>query len=83
MDLETWRKEQRLAYAQLADLLGEGDPNTARRHALGLSWPNPERIETIRAMTGGRVTLEAMHRRRLAAWRAQRGHGRMQAVAAE
>ncbi len=68
MDLETWRKREGLSYQRLADLLGEGDQNTARRHALGIFWPAPERIEKIRKVSGGEVTLEAMHRRHLA-WR--------------
>jgi len=73
MDLETWRKNEKLTYAALADLVGEKHLETARRQALGLTWPDPERIEAICRATGGAVTVEAMHRRRLYVWRAQRG----------
>jgi hypothetical protein len=79
MDLETWRKREKLTYAELAELYQAGDQNSARRHSLGLSWPSPEQIERIREISGGAVRLEDMHARRLDRWRERRG----QQVAAE
>jgi len=74
MDLETYRQAAGLTYQELADRIGVASHSGAWRLARGEAWPHdPERIERIREVSGGAVTLEAMHKKRLDWWRAQRG----------
>ena len=65
VDLEQYRVEHRLTYQDIADRLGIGGIGRARRYALGERWPrDPAVLDRIVEMTGGRVTIDAMHRRR-------------------
>lgn len=74
LNLEEFRKGDGLTYAGLAVLLKLSDASHARRIALGLAWPaSPATIECIRQVSGGRVSIDAMHRLRLAEWRRVNG----------
>lgn len=65
LDLEEYRREQRLTYQDVADRLGLTGAPRARRYALGERWPrDPAVLDRIVEMSGGRVTIDAMHRRR-------------------
>jgi len=66
MDLEQYRQAHGLTYVELADKLGLPGHSSAWRIAQGVAWPaDPERLEAIVTATGGEVTLDAMHKRRL------------------
>lgn len=66
LDLEQYRQERKLTYRALADLIGVPQAKQARAYALGLQWPrDPSILDHIVAQTGGLVTVEAMHRRRV------------------
>lgn len=74
MDLEEYRRIEGLTYEELAERLGVPQSRQALAYARGEMWPGTERLQTILERTGGRVTILAMHQRRLA-W--LREHGRL------
>lgn len=80
MDLEEYRIAQRLSYGELAEQIGLPDESSAGRIARGERWPKPERIEQIVSATGGKVTVAAMHARRLAWWRARQSEASLAAA---
>jgi len=65
MDLDEYRRKKRLTYAQLAKQLGLTQSRQAQAYARGEYWPSAERIEDFLARTEQKVTVLAMHRRRL------------------
>lgn len=65
MDLEEFRLARSMTYAQLADFLGLSQAKTAQRYALGEHWPHVLPLQVILQRAKG-VTLDAMHRRRMA-----------------
>lgn len=68
LDLEAYRREQNLTYRDIAERIGVSTPTRARMYALGEVWPrDPEVLDRIVEMSGGAVTIEAMHRRRATA----------------
>ena len=72
MDLEQFRLDRGLSYRQLAALLGQTHASKTRGWALGAARLEADELECIIRVTGGAVTLEAMHRRRLH-WLKERG----------
>ena len=70
MDLEQYRTTNSLSYADLAQQL-RWERNKAYRTALGKTW-DAEAIQQVLDRFPA-VTLEAMHRRRLAYLRSLRG----------
>jgi transcriptional regulator with XRE-family HTH domain len=66
MDLEEFRQVRGLSYRKLAELLGLSQGRTAQAYARGEFWPDADRLEAIVACTGGLVTLNTLHARRLA-----------------
>lgn len=79
LDLETWRIREGLSYGALAGLLDKKQATEARRFALGERWPDPDVIDRIVAVTGGAVSVHALHRRR-AAWLRKARNGRPKRV---
>lgn len=65
LDLEEFRQARGLSYDELGALIGSSAKSTTRTWAIGMVWPDAERVENIITKTDGAVTLEAMHRRRL------------------
>ena len=66
LDLEEYRRTKGLTYWELAELLGLTQNRHAMRWALGESWPDADKLQRIVEATQGAVTVDAMHRRRLA-----------------
>jgi transcriptional regulator with XRE-family HTH domain len=66
LDLEEYRRAHGLSYAQLASKLGLTWGRHAMRWALGESWPDADKLERIVQATRGEVSVDAMHKRRLA-----------------
>jgi transcriptional regulator with XRE-family HTH domain len=66
MDLEEYRVAESLTYEDLAARLGLSHRVVAREYALGKRWPNAVRLQGLLDATASTVTVEAMHRRRLA-----------------
>lgn len=65
VDLETFRVSSRMSYRQLADLIGVRQEKQARSYALGHSWPRSGKVlDMIVERSNGRVSIDAMHRRR-------------------
>lgn len=64
-DLEQFRHAKKWSYARLAIFLGLTQRRHAMRWALGEAWPDADKLQRIVDLTGGQVTIEAMHRRRL------------------
>jgi transcriptional regulator with XRE-family HTH domain len=64
-DLEQYRRAHSLSYAKLAGKIGLTSNRHAMRWALGESWPDADKLARIIEVTGGEVSLAAMHRRRL------------------
>lgn len=65
LDLEEFRRAQGLSYRQLAELLGSSHASKTRDWAIGAARPEADQMEYIVQRTGGVVTVDAMHRRRL------------------
>ena len=65
-DLDQYRQDRGLTYAQLAEKLGLTQRRHAMRWARGESWPDADKLQRIVEITQGEVTVEAMHKRRLA-----------------
>ena len=63
-DLEEHRIKAGLTYESLAASLGLKSPSQARRYALGERWPPVEVLDRALALSGGAVSVSAMHRRR-------------------
>jgi transcriptional regulator with XRE-family HTH domain len=85
LDLEEYRRAERLTYWELAELLGLTQNRHAMRWALGESWPDADKLQRIVEVTQGLVTVEAMHRRRLTHLAETKGYSeqRQLALAAE
>ena len=66
LDLEQYRRAMGLTYQGLADILGLTQNRHAMRWALGEAWPDADKLQRIVEATQGVVTVDAMHRRRLA-----------------
>lgn len=66
LDFDEYRQDRGLTYAQLADKLGLTQRRHAMRWARGESWPDADKLQRIVEITNGEVTVEAMHKRRLA-----------------
>ena len=66
MDLEEYRVAESLTYEELAERLGLSHRVVAREYAIGKRWPNAVRLQGFLDATASAVTMEAMHRRRLA-----------------
>lgn len=65
LDLEEFRRARGLTYNDIASRVGLSTATHARRYARGERWPSdPAVLDRIVAMSGGAVTIEAMHRRR-------------------
>ena len=64
-DLEAYRSAHKMSYATLAKHIGVSQARTAYSYALGMQWPSSERLQRILDVTGGEVTVDAMHKRRL------------------
>jgi len=70
MTLEDFRKQQKLTYRQLAELLGASHATVARRWCLGIDAkdrmiPAPEFMERIVSVTNGSVMPNDFYLRRL------------------
>jgi transcriptional regulator with XRE-family HTH domain len=65
MDLEEFRQSEGLSYRGLAAFLGLTQGRHAMRWATGERWPDADKLQHIKDLTDGAVTIEAMHRRRL------------------
>ena len=70
MTLEDFRKQQKLTYKQLAELLGASHATVARRWCLGIDAkdrmiPAPEFMERIVSVTNGSVMPNDFYLRRL------------------
>src|SRR5262245_23144349 len=65
MDLEQYRLAEKLTYDQLAVRIGIPQGRQAQAYALGETQPGTERLEEILRATKGRVSVFAMHKRRL------------------
>jgi transcriptional regulator with XRE-family HTH domain len=72
VDLETWRREQKLTYEQLADRL-QCSLSNARRYALGEAMPDGEALHRVLDLSAGQVGLYALYRRRVR-WLRETGH---------
>jgi hypothetical protein len=72
IDLEQFRRERRLSYQGLADLIGIKQNRQAIAYAVGEIWPGTEMLQQILDATGGAVDIFAMHQRRLQ-WLRQNG----------
>jgi hypothetical protein len=66
LDLEEYRQAHGLSYRKLAALIGSGHASQTRSWAIGESRPDADQAEAIIRKTNGIVTIEALHRRRLA-----------------
>ena len=71
VDLEAYREERGMTWAELAEMVGARYPRQARAWAKGIERPDAERQDWIVKVTGGRVSIYAMHLKRLA-WERQR-----------
>lgn len=72
VDLEAYKDEERLSWAQLAIRVGARDKRQVIAWAKGSERPqSAEAVERIGSGTNGRVTVWAMHRKRLVWERAQ------------
>jgi len=66
VDLETFRVERDLTYRELAEMVGARSPRQARGWAIGEEWPQTAAaIDRIVTGSDGRVSVFAMHQRRL------------------
>lgn len=66
VDLETYRVGEDLTYRELAGKVGARSPRQARGWAIGEEWPQSAvALERIVNGTGGKVSIFAMHQRRL------------------
>lgn len=65
MDLDAWRREQRMTWAALAELIGATSARQARAWGLGYERPSEVQREQIEARTNGVVTVLEQHRVRL------------------
>ena len=65
MDLEAYRRANGLSYRKLAEHLAISQGRRAMAIAKGECWPDADRLADIVARTDGKVTIEAMHERRL------------------
>lgn len=72
VDLETWRRDQKLTYEQLADRL-QCSLSNARRYALGEAMPDGEALHRVLDLSAGEVGLYALYRRRVR-WLRETGH---------
>lgn len=66
MDLEAYKQTRKLSWRDVAELIGVRQAKQARAYGTGQDWPKAARLEAIVAATKGVVTVEDMHRRRLA-----------------
>lgn len=84
-DLEEYRRASGLTYEKLSQQLGLSHRRRAMAYALGEVWPDADKLQRIVEATQGVVTVEAMHRRRLAHLAATKGftHQRPLPLAAE
>lgn len=73
VDLDTWRKRERLSWDQVAALMVGEDPAhpvcsvsacSMRRFGLGERWPDPDVIARLEQITGGEVTVIGLHQKR-------------------
>ncbi|MEL6374610.1 MAG: helix-turn-helix transcriptional regulator [Pseudomonadota bacterium] len=64
LDLDAWRVREGLTYEALADEIGVSGASQARRYAIGERWPDPDIINRIIKMSGGAISLLALHHRR-------------------
>jgi hypothetical protein len=64
-DLEQYRRAHGLSYERLAERLSLSSRRRAMAWAIGEVWPDADKLQRIFDATGGEVSLEAMHRRRL------------------
>ncbi len=61
MTLEQYRRQNRLTYQRLADLIGltgAGAVHTVHRYAVGIRFPPPAVLRRIREVTGAAVTAD-------------------------
>lgn len=66
VDLETYRVGEDLTYRELAELVGAKSPRQVRGWAIGEEWPQSAvTLDRIVTATDGRVSIFAMHQRRL------------------
>ena len=65
-DLEAYRRDKGLSYRKLGALIGCNHAGQTRSWALGEVWPDADKLQRIVEATQGAVTVDAMHRRRLA-----------------
>ena len=72
MDLESYKQAEGMTWHQVAMLIGATSPRQARAWALGSERPSSCRADHIETVTQGRVTVHAMHLRRLAWERANK-----------
>jgi DNA-binding transcriptional regulator YdaS (Cro superfamily) len=70
VDLEAYRVEQKLTWQELAARIGAKSAGQAQNWAQGEVRPSARRLDAIVKATGGRVSIFAMHQRRLA-WERQ------------
>ena len=66
IDLEEFRLAKGLSYRKLASLIGSTHASQARCWAIGESRPDADQVEAIIRRTEGAVSVEAMHKKRLA-----------------
>lgn len=66
MDLETFRRAEKLSYRAIGALIGVNHAGQTREWCLGKVWPDADKLQRIVEATQGVVTVDAMHRRRLA-----------------
>ena len=61
MNLEEFRQQNGLTYAELAEFFGWSQAKTAERYAKGEILPKPDRLQAIVDKSAGRVSVLAMH----------------------
>jgi hypothetical protein len=64
LDLEEYRLAEGLTYEQFRQFLDLSDKSACRDYCLGILWPGTFRLRDILRRMGGKVTLDAMFRRR-------------------
>ena len=65
MDLAEYRTVNGLTLEALARQLGLSGKSVAQKYCKGEHWPDTVTLERILRVTNNKVTLEAMHKRRL------------------
>jgi hypothetical protein len=64
MQLSEWLKDRGLSYHEAAKVLDLPNASVVRAYALGLYFPIPKRVESIREKTGGAVSYADWYSRK-------------------